>query len=139
MKYDIYLAAPFFTQETKDRVAEVAGMLRAQGKEVYVPMEHEVEEAWNVPNSTWGKRVFRDDTFALRNSKCVIALINTFGTTEDGGTAWEIGYACGRGIPVYGYEMWSRVEETEPEDYVASLMILNSLKNIEEFDYVFQK
>ena len=58
MKYDVYLAAPFFTEETKERVAEVAGMLRAQGKEVYVPMEHEVEEAWNVPNSTWGKRVW---------------------------------------------------------------------------------
>ena len=32
MKYDVYLAAPFFTEETKERVAEVAGMLRAQGK-----------------------------------------------------------------------------------------------------------
>lgn len=132
-KYDYYLAAPFFNDIERTKVLAVASALREIGHTVYVPMEHKIENAWGISNQEWGRRVFENDVKAINNSSKVIAIITTTNWIEDGGTAWEIGYAYGKGIPVIGIDM------CDNDLNVASLMILNSLDNAINFNHVRQK
>lgn len=89
----IYLASPFFTPEQRANVEEVAKFLRGCGEEVYVPMEHDIPNAWEKPNHQWSHEVFIEDTKAIRESNKVIAI--TYGMEDDAGTSWEIGFAYG--------------------------------------------
>lgn len=95
--YDIYLAAPFFNEKEIEVYDRVIHILRAMGLKVFVPREHTVPNAWELSNLEWAKRVFSADVVALANSERVVAL--NFGMYSDSGTAWEMGYALGIGIP----------------------------------------
>lgn len=88
----IYLASPFFLSHERKRVEKVANFYRSMGHEVYVPMEHEVENAWSLSNKEWGKAVFAEDTKAIRECDWVVAILS-YGMTDDAGTCWEIGFA----------------------------------------------
>lgn len=118
----VYLASPFFNQKERENVKVMAAKLRSYGYEVYVPMEHDVEDAWEKPNHIWAKEVFEADVAAIRAADIVVALV--YGMTDDAGTAWEIGYAYGTGKPVY----------TVPFDCTTnacySLMVMNGCKGI---------
>lgn len=135
-KYDCYISAPFFTEEQRNRISEVVARLRALNFKVYVPMEHKVNNAYFLDNKVWGKTVFEEDIKAIKESRKILTLFNIYGITEDGGTAWEIGYAYALGIPVWGLPMDNK---TKDKDYLASLMIINSLVNVDKFDYIEQK
>ena len=95
----VYLASPFFNQEERDNVERVAKYWRDKGFEVYVPMEHEIENGWEMPNNTWARKVFVEDRNAIR--ECDFLLAITYGMNDDAGTAWEIGFAYGIGKPVF--------------------------------------
>ena len=110
----IYLAGPLFNQTQQDRIRKVATILRNKDNEVYVPMEHTVDNAYGLPNNVWAKAVF-DGLY----SYC--------------GTAWEAGYAYAK-----GKEIFVLCEETAIE---ASLMMLNGaycsigMKELEGYDF----
>lgn len=87
----IYLASPLFTDEEKKNIEYIVSGLRAVGMDVYVPMEHTVENAWDLPNNVWANKVFEEDVRAIREADWVVAI--TYGMTDDAGTAWEIGFA----------------------------------------------
>lgn len=61
----IYLASPLFTDYERQKVKEWAARLRGCGREVYVPMEHSIENAWELPNYEWAKKVFDEDVKAM--------------------------------------------------------------------------
>lgn len=111
----IYLAAPFFTDEERCNVQFVAEKLRSFGHEVYVPMEHFIEDGDTMPNDKWGARVFEEDRTAIDECDEVHALC--YGFTDDAGTAWEIGYAYAKGKVVIPHFLNNDV------DY--SLMVVN--------------
>lgn len=98
MKNKFYLASPLFTEYERKRVAEVAEYWRGQGKEVYVPMEHTIENAWDYSNAEWAKMVFEEDVKAIREADAVLCIY--YGLYSDSGTAWECGFAYGIGKPV---------------------------------------
>ena len=50
----MYLASPFFDSHELNIYKMVIAELRAKGYEVYVPQEHEIENAWEKPNFVWG-------------------------------------------------------------------------------------
>ena len=91
----IYLASGFFTEETRKTVILIAHNLRNAGHEVFVPMEHEIENAWNKPNKQWAKEVFAMDKQAIDECDKVVYL--DFGYQGDCGAAWEVGYAYAKG------------------------------------------
>ena len=88
-------------------------------------MEHKIEGdfqkpdgTWNLSNPEWARRVYAMDTNAIDNCNVMVALYTGhFGTT---GTAFEIGYAKAKKIPVILY-----IPEWAKENNV-SLMIFNS-------------
>lgn len=87
----IYLASPFFNNAELAIYRWVITQLRQAGYEVYVPQEHEIENAWELSNEDWARAVYLADIDALRN--CDTVMVLNFGMYSDSGTAWEAGYA----------------------------------------------
>lgn len=94
----LYLASPLFTDFEKSMVKTSAKFLRDKGYEVYVPMKHQIEDAWTLPNHIWGRAVFDEDIKAIRECDAVVCIY--YGLYSDSGTAWECGFAYGIGKPV---------------------------------------
>lgn len=116
----IYLAAPFFTDDEKMVYNWVIKALRNAGYEVYVPMEHEIPHAWELPNWMWGSMVFNEDINAIKDADAVLVL--NWNMYSDSGTAWEQGYAFGLGKPVVSIlvNVWAA-----GRDMTYSLMMVN--------------
>lgn len=126
---NIYIASPLFTDYERQNVRERAARLRATGHNVYVPMEHQIPNAWDLPNHIWGKRVFEEDVRAIDAADLVLVLY--YGLYSDSGTAWEQGYAYAKGKRVFVVNCGCKE---------ASLMVVNgqSAKWLEEFANVTQ-
>lgn len=93
-KYDFYLASPFFNEEQIKRENEVKNLLRANGYEVYAPMEHGV--VGSLADHGTVKATFDSNVQAINESRKVIAITDG----KDMGTIWEAGYAYGINKPV---------------------------------------
>lgn len=114
----IYLAGPLFTEFEKSSIAFTAALLRRDGHEVYVPMEHKIDDAWTLPNHIWARQVFLEDIKAIQDCDKVVCLY--YGLYSDSGTAWECGYAYGIGKPV---------ELLDCAGQEVSLMVVNGANN----------
>ena len=110
----LYFAASL-SDDKRQYMYEAVKLLRAAGHDVYAPIEHVVEHAWDWPNTEWGLQVFRNDVNAIKNADAVIVL--TWGQLEtSAGTTWEQGFA-------YGID--KKVILVEMTDNVQSLMVAN--------------
>ena len=94
----VYLASPFFNDKELKIYNEVINHLRAQGIDLFVPKEHTIPNAWDLPNHLWGENVFAVDYLAIQQSDVVVVL--NFGMYSDSGTAWECGAAFALGKTV---------------------------------------
>lgn len=128
-----YLAAPLFTAEEQDDIAIAVNHLRNLGYEVYSPMEHTVENAWDMSNHEWAKAVFDEDVRALDECDAVLAIYD--GLYSDSGTAWELGYAYAKGKEIYVLVL--------PRVKKASLMVVNGCYTVIDctdfMDYDFEQ
>lgn len=124
-----YLASPFFTDKQRDTVCKVANILRAAGHEVFVPMEHKIEDAWSYSPKEWAEKVFSMDVDAIRTCDEVIALY--YGLNSDTGTAFEIGYAYASSIPVHVIPM---TNPNPHEKFNISVMIASAAAESSYFD-----
>lgn len=120
----IYLASPLFTKYEKENVIATAMKLRLEGHEVYVPMEHQIENAWDYKNYVWANMVFEEDVKAIKECDEVYCIY--YGLYSDSGTAWECGFAYGIGKPITLIDMAN--EEV-------SLMMINGAKNMRDFKH----
>lgn len=120
----IYLASPLFTDYERKKVQRAASLLRNMGCEVYVPMEHSIENAWELPNYEWAKKVFDEDIKAIQEADEVYCIY--YGLYSDSGTAWECGYAYALGKPVH------LIDESNEE---VSLMVVNGSRDWDDFRY----
>ena len=102
---NIYLAGSFDTDEAREMISRLAYTLRHKKDDmgrleysVYVPMEFKVENAWDIPEKEWAKKVYDADIAAINSCDEVWALYRGWKTNT--GTAFEIGYARGLGKPI---------------------------------------
>lgn len=113
----VYLASPFFNEEELKIYNEVIELLRSEGNlSVFVPREHTIPNAWDLPNHIWGENVFAVDYLAI--AKCDVVVVLNFGMYSDSGTAWECGYAFALGKKVVNVLCGA-----EDEEY--SIMMVN--------------
>ena len=124
MKKKIYLASPFFNNDELVVYRNAILKLRNAGYEVYVPQEHEIENAWDLSNEDWARAVYREDVHAILNSDVVMIL--NFGMHSDSGTAWEAGYAYAQKIPTVQVLCGG-------ENATYSLMMMNGCDKVIEF------
>ena len=122
----IYIAGPFSTKEERDQLNQMIEQVKRDypHHNLYIPMDHFIpggndkDENGNyiMPNDVWGKHVFNMDKTAIETSDFMVVLYR--GRYSSTGTAWEIGYAYGIGVPIILYI---------PEDVdTTSLMVVNS-------------
>lgn len=128
-----YIASPFFEDAHRAAAVKAAEILRSRGIDTYLPLEHKVPNAWDLPNHEWGAAVYRADVKAIRNSDTVVVL--SYGRLGSAGTAWEAGYAFGIGKRVIVVEM--------PGTTLMSLMVANGrtatvkgLDGLQNYDFI---
>ena len=84
----IYLASSFL-KEYRGDIEKAKNLLRAQGHEVYVPIENYIPNAWDYSQEDWAKLVFDSDVQAIKNSDVVVIISQ--GRMSSAGTNWEQG------------------------------------------------
>ena len=96
----IYIAGPFFTDKERDFLKIVIDTVKKYfpNEELFIPMEHFIPDGENLSNNEWAEAVFKMDVKAL--NKCDRVVAAYLGLRSDTGTAWEIGYAYAKGIPI---------------------------------------
>ena len=96
----IYIAGPFFTDKERAflKIFIESAKEVFPNEEFFIPMEHFIPNGENLSNNEWAEAVFKMDVEALNKCNRVIAAYS--GLYSDTGTAWEIGYAYAKGIPV---------------------------------------
>ena len=96
----IYIAGPFFTDEERAFLKIVIESVKETfpNEELFIPMEHFIPNGENLSNNEWAEAVFKMDVEAL--NKCDRVVAAYLGLRSDTGTAWEIGYAYARSIPI---------------------------------------
>ena len=96
----IYIAGPFFTDKERAFLKTVIESVKKffPNEELFIPMEHFIPNGENLSNNEWAEAVFKMDVEAL--NKCDRVIAAYLGLYSDTGTAWEIGYAYAKSIPV---------------------------------------
>lgn len=98
----IYLATTLEPDKRKEMYSALE-ILRSKDHEVYAPIEHKIQNAWDWPNSEWGLMVFESDIQAIQECDAVVML--SHGRHSTAGANWEAGYAFGIGKRVIVVEM----------------------------------
>jgi len=102
----VYQAGPLFSEAEQDWHRKCKAKLISAGHEVIWP--YELFDANQI--ASWGadapRRIMETDKGALLGCDVVVALLD--GAQVDDGTAWEIGFACAKKIPVVGIRTDSR-------------------------------
>jgi nucleoside 2-deoxyribosyltransferase len=115
----LYIAGPLFTEAERAFNLVLARALEAAGHDVYLP-QRDTPGADGIGRT---EAIFRANLAALAKVDAVVAVCD--GSQVDDGTAWEIGYAYGRNMQVYGLRTDSRIGQQADEP--VNLMILESL------------
>lgn len=94
----IYIASPFFNEEEIKNVQQAEKILMSRGFDVFSPRLNEVRKEENTQDIHWARETFMNDRRFIDWADAVVMLY--YGGYSDSGTAWECGYAYGRGTPV---------------------------------------
>lgn len=116
----IYLAGPC-DSEHRTIMAQIAKFLREEGAEVFCPWEYKVENAWDMPQEEWAKKVFDKDVAAITASEALIII--SVGRTSSAGTNWEQGFAYAKNIPTHVIQITD--EPTSLMTYCGSTSFIN--------------
>ena len=96
---NIYQAGPLFSQAERDFHRRLSDALAAAGHKPIWPGDLLPEDALAAAGSSAPALIFTVCKEAMDHADCLAALLD--GPQVDDGTAWEIGYAHARGLPVY--------------------------------------
>jgi nucleoside 2-deoxyribosyltransferase/predicted secreted protein len=88
-RYHVYLAAPLFSEAERAYNLAIAGHLRNNFFDVYLPQE--AGDDLPTRNKEEQVQIFSENLRALENADIINAIID--GADADSGTAWEMGYA----------------------------------------------
>ena len=127
----VYIAAPIVgvSDEMTEEINQVKDILQKQvDLEIYDPKQHGVPNAWGLSMGEWARCIFALDVVAIDNSDWVV--VCDYGRKGTAGTAWEAGYAFGKGKKVLIIEM-----APEKSDY--SVMIRGCSSNYVTKEYLF--
>lgn len=127
----IYLASPFFNDNEIANIRQAVEILNAKGHEVFVPMEHDVENRESLTNAEWAEEIFKIDKSGIDSCDVVVLLYG--GMYSDSGTAWECGYAYATGKKVV--VCCCNVEQPNLMIVNGSHAFLNSINALKDYDF----
>lgn len=97
---EIYLAGPLFSEAEKRFNEQLTQRIEAAGYDVFLP-QRDSTDTKNMRKEQDAAELFRRNSEAIDRADLVIAILDG-GSDVDSGTAWEIGYAYAKNIPVMG-------------------------------------
>ncbi|WP_462272232.1 nucleoside 2-deoxyribosyltransferase [Methanohalophilus sp.] len=101
MNYEkIYLAGPLFSEAEKSFNEQLTQRIESKGYEVFLP-QRDSTDTKNMREKQDSADLFRKNSEAIDRADLVIAILDG-GSDVDSGTAWEVGYAYAKNIPVMG-------------------------------------
>ena len=120
MPYAIYQAGPIFSEAEQHFHRALSASLRRAGHEVIWSgcLFTDAQLAKAGPHAP--DLLFKGCRDAIGRCNCVVALLD--GTQVDDGTAWELGYAHAKGIPIYGLRTDFRQAGDTKYNYVNSMI-----------------
>ncbi|GAP00436.1 nucleoside 2-deoxyribosyltransferase [Fructobacillus ficulneus] len=120
MAKQVYMAGPFFSETQNEKAGRLEKALEAhpQVSGFFSPRKHQYEE-FELFSPEWQVAAYESDVAAIDACDVVVAIADFDNQDADSGTAWEIGYAHAKGIPV--------VVIKEDEAVTLNLMIAKSL------------
>jgi len=95
-RYRVYLAAPLFSEAERNYNRAVAGLLRENLFDIFLPQETGDDSESRIKEDQ--VRIFSDNVRALKNADIIVAVID--GADADSGTSWEMGFASALKKPV---------------------------------------
>lgn len=106
-KPSVYLAGPeVFMPDVESVAARLKALCAGAGLEGLFPTDAARPVGDDIPPAL---AIYRGNVALIERSDAVVADISPFrGAGMDPGTAWEIGYAVARGLPVFAYSFDSR-------------------------------
>lgn len=125
-KKQIYLAGPLFSQAERNFNVMLRDRLAEMGFLVFLPQEDGNDTVAGRMEDRQ-KTIFQNDVMGIDNSDIVLAVLDG-GSDVDSGTAWEMGYAYAKGIPVLGLKTDFR---TFGEEGTVNLMMEMSVQALE--------
>ena len=131
MNKKVYLASPFFNDKEIERMGKCRDILRKKGLDVFVPNEHQNKHL-EFGSIEWRDATFKSDVNGIDSSDVVVAIISQ-GNYDDSGTAWEIGYAYAKGIPVVVVNVTGETINLMIADSLHAL--IESFEELEEYDF----
>ena len=95
-RYRVYLAAPLFSEAERNYNRALAGLLRENLFDIFLPQETGDDSESRIKEDQ--VRIFSDNVKALKNADIIVAVID--GADADSGTSWEMGFASALKKPV---------------------------------------
>ena len=128
----IYLASPFFNGYELSCIKRAEQILFARGFDVFSPRLNEVREA-ESGSAEWSRLTFLNDRKFIDWADVVVMLYH--GAYSDSGTAWEAGYACGKGKPVVAVHVGKGAENGSNLMVHESSKTNITLEELERYDF----
>lgn len=127
----IYIAGPLYTEGERWYLEHIDQVCRDLGFETYLPHR---DAGICPPSGEGGEVFFQADLHELREADLVVAVLN--GQSIDPGTAWEMGFAYARGLPIIGIFEDTRIYDPRAN---INLMIYHSTELCNSMDSLKEK
>jgi nucleoside 2-deoxyribosyltransferase len=115
----VYVAGPLFTPAERRYLEDLATLIESAGLLTFLPHR---DGGLAPADRRETNAVYEADIRGLEGCAVVVAVLN--GTDVDSGTAFEIGYAVARGVPVLG--LYEDIRVSGPHDF--NVMIANGCR-----------
>jgi len=115
----VYLAGPLCSKIEREYMEKIDKVCKKLGLKTFLP--HRDCGLWKNMKDT--KRIATGDIRGFRGCDFLIANLNGFGISA--GTAWEMGYAYAKGIPILGLKTDRKIQDSIGE---LSAIIVGSTK-----------
>ena len=128
-----YVAGPLFDEGERWWMETVEHRVASAGLSTFLPHRD------NPPKTADNVRlIFERNRAALDRCDLVVASLN--GLTTDDGTAWEIGYAHARGVPVIGLHTdWRRRFDDQVVNLMLECSIEQVVRSLDDLDATLQR
>ncbi|MFA5992264.1 MAG: nucleoside 2-deoxyribosyltransferase [Candidatus Pacearchaeota archaeon] len=124
-KIKVYIASPLCVKEDRDFAEKLDSLCKELGLETFLP--HRDCGLWKEGVSF--EKIAKGDIEGFKNCKLLVANLNGFNIGA--GTAWEMGYAHARGIPIIAIKTDRKLKDSVEE---VSAIIMGLTKIVSSFE-----
>jgi len=133
----VYIAGKLTSESEREKLEELTRIIKKIGFETFLP-HRDIGICEGIDDVA---RIFKGDVIdGFKDCSLVVALLD--GLHIGAGTAWELGYAYAKGIPIIGLktdEPISEALEYLSAILIHSMKIVTSIKELEEELKIFRK